>query len=71
MAAHAQAGQIPHVPTVPTNPGPPAIVQPLDCDGTTGSHGCGAGVPLPKWRSRLGLLPLLTKRPVAACHDRA
>jgi hypothetical protein len=48
MAAHAQASQIPHVPTVPTNPGLPAIVQPLDCDGTTGSHGFGAGF---HWRN--------------------
>jgi hypothetical protein len=48
MAAHAHADQIPHVPTVPTNPGPPAIVQPLDCNGTTGAHGCGPGF---HWRN--------------------
>lgn len=48
MAPHAHATQIPYIPTVPTDPGTPAIVQPLDCDGTTGAHGCGPGF---HWRN--------------------
>ena len=42
-AAHAQAAQNPYDPNVPTNPGRPATVQPLDCNGGTGEHGCGPG----------------------------
>jgi hypothetical protein len=43
MVPHARAAQTPYYPIVPTDPGRPAIVQPLDCEGTTGYHGCGPG----------------------------
>ena len=43
IAPQAQAAQDPYYPTVPTNPGTPSLIQPLDCNGTTGGHGCGPG----------------------------
>jgi hypothetical protein len=42
-AGNAAATQTPYIPTVPIDPATPAIVQPLDCNGTTGAHGCGPG----------------------------
>ena len=42
-AACAQAPQATQTPGVTPQPTSPIIVQPLDCQGTTGSHGCGAG----------------------------
>jgi hypothetical protein len=47
-AVHAQAAQNPYDPAVPTNPAKPPTVQMLDCNGTTGDHGCGAGF---HWRN--------------------
>jgi hypothetical protein len=43
IAPHAQAAQNPYYPTVPVNPGTPAQIQLLDCNGSTGEHGCGPG----------------------------
>ena len=43
IAAPAQAAQTPYEPIVPVNPGTPVLVHPLDCEGTTGVHGCGPG----------------------------
>ncbi|MEE6176793.1 hypothetical protein [Mycobacterium sp. 050134] len=43
FAPAAQAAQTPYQPVVPVRPGTPATVQPLDCQGSTGDHGCGAG----------------------------
>jgi hypothetical protein len=43
VAPAAQAAQTPYHPIVPTQPGAPATVQPLACNGTTGDHGCGPG----------------------------
>jgi hypothetical protein len=48
MAANSQAAQTPYVSAVPTNSGIPATMQALDCNGTTGSHGCGPGF---HWRN--------------------
>jgi hypothetical protein len=42
MAPQAKAAQNPSYPTVPTNPGTPSVHM-LDCNGTTGEHGCGPG----------------------------
>jgi hypothetical protein len=43
--ATAQAAQSSHDTTTYStySPTPPAIVQPLDCHGTTGAYGCGPG----------------------------
>ncbi|OBG70668.1 hypothetical protein A5714_02585 [Mycobacterium sp. E2462] len=46
--APAHAAESPYQPIVPMKPGTPAMVQPLDCDGSTGDHGCGAGF---HWRN--------------------
>ena len=43
LVPHAKAAEQPYYPTVPVNPGTPVLVQPLDCNGSTGDHGCGAG----------------------------
>jgi hypothetical protein len=43
IAPHAQAVQNPYHPAVPADPGTPALIQPLDCNGSTGEHGCGPG----------------------------
>ena len=40
--ATAQAAQSSHDTTTYT-PNPTPVIQPLDCQGTTGSMGCGAG----------------------------
>jgi hypothetical protein len=41
-AQTAHAAQTTHDTTVYPRPSTPAV-QPLDCHGTTGTHGCGAG----------------------------
>ena len=41
-AGTAQAAQSSHD-TTTYAPTPTPVIQPLDCDGTTGSHGCGPG----------------------------
>jgi hypothetical protein len=41
-ASAAQISQDPHVYTQPVAPKAPGV-QPLDCQGTTGSMGCGPG----------------------------
>jgi hypothetical protein len=43
VAAPAQAAETPYTPIIPMKPGTPVMVHPLDCEGTTGSHGCGPG----------------------------